>query len=123
MSNTPEYTNRLSIQRMNKCDKCGHKDHNMQLVSEGDRLFYCCDNCIIKYKPSQVSMILTDADKSNNWTQIIDERMPPVGQKVDVKTIFGFEDTGIWDGKKWIDDEGKWRGDREEVLEWRFIRK
>lgn len=63
-----------------------------------------------------------------NWiechlTDHSDSSMPPEGEMVDVKTIFGFEDVGIWDGTRWTDDRGKWRGDRKEVSAWRFIRK
>mgnify|MGYP003403080945 CR=1 FL=1 len=52
-----------------------------------------------------------------NWVKLI-EQEPETGLEVKVKTIYGFEDYGIWDGKQWLNKDGGWKGDKEEVTEW-----
>lgn len=50
----------------------------------------------------------------------IKEKQPEIGFTVKVKTIYGFEDTGIWDGEKWINDEGEFKGEPDEAPKWKL---
>lgn len=50
----------------------------------------------------------------------IKEQQPKIGLEVDVMTIYKFEDTGIWDGKKWLNIKGEFKGEAEEAPKWRL---
>ena len=54
------------------------------------------------------------------WNSI-KEQQPEIGLTVKVETIYGFEDTGIWDGKQWINNEGKFKGEPDEAPKWKLI--
>jgi hypothetical protein len=48
----------------------------------------------------------------------IKEKQPKIGLEVNVKTIYGFNDTGIWDGAKWLNSEGEFKGEVDEAPQW-----
>lgn len=48
MEDKTEYTNRMSIQRENSCEKCKFMSFDHKFYNEGDRIFYCCDSCAKK---------------------------------------------------------------------------
>lgn len=46
------------------------------------------------------------------------KQMPKLNTNVVVKTVFGFKDTGIWNGKEWVNQNGDFKGDKHEVKYW-----
>ena len=50
----------------------------------------------------------------------IKEQQPEIGLEVKVMTIYEFEDTGIWDGTKWLNKEGGFKGEAEEAPKWKL---
>lgn len=56
-----------------------------------------------------------------NWQENNEQNRPIVGIPCHVKTVFNDAlDFGIWNGSEWVDEKGVWRGDAEEVKEWRY---
>jgi hypothetical protein len=53
------------------------------------------------------------------WINIKDKQ-PEIGLEVKVKTIYEFEDTGIWDGTKWLNSAGEFKGEADEAPQWKL---
>ena len=54
------------------------------------------------------------------WIEIKIQQ-PKIGLKVQVKTIYEFEDVGIWDGKNWINDKNNFLGTKDEAPQWKAL--
>jgi hypothetical protein len=54
------------------------------------------------------------------WNNIEDNK-PKIGIEVKVKTIFGGDDTAIYDGKKWVNKYGDRLGNIDEVTVWSYL--
>lgn len=54
---------------------------------------------------------------SVKWIDL-SEKTPQIGTEVLVRTIYDFVDTGYWDGIKWIDKFGKFKGVASEAPKW-----
>lgn len=52
-----------------------------------------------------------------DWIDI-KEQQPKIGLEVKVRTIWNFEDTGIWDGTRWLNSAGKIKGEADEAPQW-----
>ena len=54
-----------------------------------------------------------------DWFDIKDKQ-PEIGLEVKVKTIYDFEDTGIWNGTIWLNSIGEFKGEPEEAPLWKL---